>query len=160
MTGGTQKNIWGAQINLTLIFEREDLKKGLYPGRLPSFGAQGGIFIAWRGAAKSNGADVASCPQIQGSRPIFKKSSLERNPRLSLGVHSCFSSWNEILLTFRGAQAVFLGDAGPEITSIAPGLLLSFGHNPRLGSTILALGGTSSDVGEHGPKMPSVTPGL
>ena len=40
VTGWGQKNIWRSQINFTLIFGREDQKKGLHLGHLPFFGAQ------------------------------------------------------------------------------------------------------------------------
>ena len=51
-------------------------------------------------------------------------------------------------------------------TSVALSLLLSLGHNFRLGGTILIwghifyLGGTFSDLGRHGPRMPPVASGL
>ena len=65
MTGGGgggegRKNIWGAQINFTLIFGREDQKnknKGLHPGLLPFFGAQvslGGRARSMPGRARRN----------------------------------------------------------------------------------------------------------
>ena len=36
----------------------------------------------------------------------------------------------------------------------APSLLISSGHSPRLGGTIFVWGGTSSQLGWHGPDMP------
>ena len=42
----------------------------------------------------------------------------------------------------------------------APSLLISLGHSPRLGGTIFVWGGTSSQLGGHGPGMPTVAPGL
>ena len=46
--------------------------------------------------------------------------------RLSLRVHSCFSSWNEILLTLSGAQAVFWRGTGPEMHSSGTGPVTFF----------------------------------
>ena len=45
-------------------------------------------------------------------------------------------------------------------TPVAPILLLSSGHSPRLGGTIFIWGGTSTHLGGHGPEMPPVAPGL
>ena len=39
-------------------------------------------------------------------------------------------------------------------TPVAPNLLISSGHSPRLGGTIFVWGGTSSHLGGHGPGMP------
>ena len=39
-------------------------------------------------------------------------------------------------------------------TSVAPILLLSSWHSPRLGGTIFVWGGTSTHLGGHGPGMP------
>ena len=36
----------------------------------------------------------------------------------------------------------------------APNLLISPGRNPRLGGTVFVWGGTSSQLGGHGPGMP------
>ena len=65
-----RKNIWGEQINFT-FFGKQDLPKKrssswpfiFFRGTCL---ARGDTFIAWRGAAEHNGADLASCPQIQG----------------------------------------------------------------------------------------------
>ena len=82
-----------------------------------------------------------------------KKKFSARNLRLSLGVHSCFSSWNEILLSLAEALAVFWGHQ-------APYFLL--GHNPRLGGTLLAWEAQSVSWGGGGaqPQVPTVAPGL
>ena len=47
-------------------------------------------------------------------------------------------------------------------TPVAPSLLISSGHSPRLGGHNFRLGGTSSHLGGHGPGMPPrpVAPGL
>ena len=39
-------------------------------------------------------------------------------------------------------------------TPVAPTVLISSGHSPRLGRTIFVWGGTSSHLGGHGPGMP------
>ena len=59
--------------------------------------ARGNTFLACRGATESYGADLGSCPQIQGEDR--SKRSSPRNLRLRLGAHLYFSSWNETLLT-------------------------------------------------------------
>ena len=40
-------------------------------------------------------------------------------------------------------------------TPVAPILLISSEHSPRLGGTVFVWGGTSSHLGGHGPGMPS-----
>ena len=76
-----------------------------------------------------------------------KKKPSAQNLRLSLRVHTCFSSWKEILLTLFGAQAVLWGVQAAKCNSVAPGLLLSFGAQPSLRGHNSCLGGTSSDLG-------------
>ena len=115
--------------------------------------AQGGTFIAWRGAADSTIADLASCPQIQGEDQKNKKRSLVRNYGLSLGVHSCFSSRIETSLTLGGTSSV-LGAQAPKCNQLALSLLLSFGALSSLGGQFLVWGGTSSDLGGTAPKCP------
>ena len=39
-------------------------------------------------------------------------------------------------------------------TSVAPGLLLCLGHNPRLGGTILVWGAQAVILGRHDPGIP------
>ena len=89
-----------------------------------------------------------------------KKRFSARNLRLSLRVHTCFSSWNENLFSLSGAQAVFRGVQAPKCTLVAPGLLLYFRAQPLLVGTFLAWGGISSDLGGSVPKCPLVAPGL
>ena len=67
-----------------------------------------------------------------------KKRSWAQNLRLSVGVHSCFSSSNEILVTLGGAQAVFFGGRDPEMHSSGTGpvtffrgTILTWGAWPR-----------------------------
>ena len=94
-------------------------------------------FIAWRGATNLMVRISVFAHKFRGN------DQKKKNLKFRLGVHSCFSPWNETLLTLDWVQAVFWGEGtGPErpkCTSVAPGLLLSFGHNPRLG-------GNSSDL--------------
>ena len=45
-------------------------------------------------------------------------------------------------------------------TPVAPSLLISSGHSPRLGRHNFRLGGTSSHLGGAQPGMPPVAPGL
>ena len=85
--------------------------------------------------------------KFRGEDQKKKKRSSVRNHKLSLHVHSSVSSWNEILLTLSGAQAVFWRSTGSEMHSSGFGLLLSFGAQS-------SLGGTSSDLGENGPEIP------
>ena len=51
-------------------------------------------------------------------------------------------------------QPVFWESQASNCTPVATSLLLSLGHNPRLGGHNSRLGGTSSDLGELGPGMP------
>ena len=132
-------------------------KKGLYCSRLSSFGAQ----VSRGDTAESNGADLASCPQIQGWRPKNnKKRSSAQNLRLSIRVHTCFSSWNEILLMLGRAQAVFWEALTSKCTPVAPGLLLFLGAQSTLGEHTSRLGGHKKWFGEHGPEVPPVVPDL
>ena len=143
MTGGTEKIFGGVQINFTLIFEGENQKK-VFNRAVDVLSGQSRLG-GRRGTAESNGADLASCPQIQEERP--KKRSSARNLRLSLSVHTCFSSWNKILFTLSGAQAVFWGGTGP----------VFFGAQPSLGGNTSRLEGTSSNLGgSTAPKCPPV----
>ena len=50
--------------------------------------------------------------------------------------------------------------SGLDLYSNGPEPVNFFGHSPRLGGTIFVWGGTSSHLGEHGPGMPPVAPGL
>ena len=79
-----------------------------------------------------------------------------RNLRLSLGVHSCFSSWNETLLKLEGAQAVFFfgGAQEPKCTPLGPDLLLSFGAQSLLGRHTSPVGGTNCDLGARPRNAP------
>ena len=45
-----------------------------------------------------------------------------------------------------------LGSQASNCTPVAPSQLLSLGHNPGLGGTILVWGGTSSDLGGARPR--------
>ena len=85
-----------------------------------------------------------------------KKSSLARSLRLSLGVHSRFSSWNKTLITPGRAQAVFWVAQAPKCTPVAPGLSFSLGAQSSLEGHTSLLGSTNSDLGEHGPETPGV----
>ena len=66
---GEQKKYMGATDQFYPKLREERPKKGLHPGRFPFLGAQvllrGHVyFLAGRGAAESNGGDLAFCPQI------------------------------------------------------------------------------------------------
>ena len=160
--GWAEKNIWGTQINFNFIFEREDQTKEkrcsswpLIFVRATSF-AQGGTFIAWRGAARFNGANLAFCPQIRRWRKRKKKRSSAQNLMLSLGVQACFSFWNQFSLTFGGTQAVFYGAQAPKSTLVAPDLLLSFGaQSPLVGAQFSVGGHKQWFGGRDSPEMPS-----
>ena len=66
-----------------------------------------------------------------------KKRSLLRNLRKSGSCPLSLGWW-----------PVFWGSQASNYTSVAPSLLLSLGHNPRSGGTIIVWGGTSSDSGK------------
>ena len=63
---GGQKKCLGAQINFTFIVGREAKKKGLNQDLLSGHKSRlgGGHVHCLTGPAESNGADLASCPQI------------------------------------------------------------------------------------------------
>ena len=85
-----------------------------------------------------------------------KKNSSARYLRLRLGVHSWFLSWNKILLTLGGAQAVFWGGTGPEMhySGTMP-ITFFWGTILAWEAHISRLGGTSSDFGGGtAPKCP------
>ena len=110
--GGRRKNIWGAQINFTLIFGREDHKKnyGLHPSRLRSFGAQ--VSLGWGGGICLLPGRVLRDVMVQISLLAHKfrgddKKSLRREIlRLVLTFNRVFAL--ELNFTHAwGAQAVF-----------------------------------------------------
>ena len=154
MTGGSEKIFGGVQINFTLIFGREDQKKifilavYLFSEHKPR---SGGTFIAWQGAAESDGADLASCPQIQGRR--------KRKKRLQREILGLVFAYTHV---FRPGRKLYLRLGGAEVpkcTPVAPALLLSFGaqsslggHTSRLGSTLLAWGAQAVIWGCTAPK--------
>ena len=57
-----------------------------------------------------------------------KKKSSAPSLRLSLGIHSCFSSWNGTLRTLGGHKQYFGGAQAPKCTPVAPGLFFLSGH--------------------------------
>ena len=122
---GDRKDIWGAQINVTIIFGSEDQKKRSSSWPVAYFWgtslARGGTFTAWWDTVESYGADLASCSLIQG--------------------------WNKILLTLGVAQAVFWGGTGPERHSCGTGPVAF------LGGTTLAWGAHFL-LGTHSPEIP------
>ena len=105
-----------------------------------------GTILAW-GQIHS----VAGCDEILwcGYRLLPKNSELKkkrssaRNLRLCLGVHSCFSPWNETLLTLGGGgggghKQYFLG-AGPKLHSSGTGpVTFLWGTFIARGSTFFA----------------------
>ena len=129
-----EKNIWGVQINLTLIFGREDQKTSFYPGHLPAFGTQVSLTGPLAGGVvEFNRTDLAFSSQIQGWRP--KKRSSVRNLRLSLCVHLCFLSWigTKFYSRMEGHKPCFTRAQAPKCIWEAPGLLLSFGARSSFG---------------------------
>ena len=62
VTGGAEKYLGGHRQILPSSSGVKTKKKGLHCSRLSSFGAQ----VSRGDTAESNGADLASCPQIQG----------------------------------------------------------------------------------------------
>ena len=85
-----------------------------------------------------------------------KKWSSARTFTLRFGVHSCFLSWNETLLTLggRGTQAVICRARALKCTPVAAGLFLFLGRNSRFGGHISCLRGTSSGIVGTAPKCP------
>ena len=117
-------------------------------GRFPPFGAQfslGGHVHTLAGKGGFFWFGSRFLPPNSGVKT--KKRFSVRNLRLRLSVHSCFSSWHDMLLTIGGAQA-------PKCTPVVPGLLLSFGAQSSLERAHFSLGGTNSDLEGTAPKCP------
>ena len=92
---------------------------------------------------ETNGADLASSPQIQEWR---RKKSLRRK------ISGSFFSFNffpflepKFCSRFRGQRQYFAGAQATKCTSVVPGLLLSFGAQPSLGGHTSRLVGTISN---------------
>ena len=61
----------------------------------------------------------------------------------------------------RGYKLYFWGAQASKCSLVSPSLLLYFGAQSLLGEQNSRLeGGTSSDLGGYGPKMPPMAPGL
>ena len=99
-----------------------------------------------------------SSSQILPTNLVVKtpqKMSLARNLRFCVGVHLCFLSWNETLLTLGGwAKAEFWGGTGPEMHFSGTRPVTFFGAKSLLGGHISRLGGTSSDLGARPRNAP------
>ena len=102
----------------------------------------------WRPKKRSSSRNLCEIPRNLEWRP--KK-------RVFIAKSAKNGSCRQIL----GWWPVFWGGShAPNCTPLAPSLLLSLWHNLRLGRHISRLGGTSSDLGGHGPEMPPVATGL
>ena len=121
VTGGAEKYL-GAQINFTIILGSEDQKikrSSSWP------------LIFFRGTSLAWGARQSLMVRISLFAHKFrgenqKKRSSAQNLRFSLRVHSCFSSWNEILLMLKRGTSSILGGTGPEMHSSGTGPVTFF----------------------------------
>ena len=172
--GVAEPNIWrGTNSFFPRFWEWKPQKQGLYPKPTPhgyelfaSFWctilARGGTFIA--GGAQWNLMARISvlARKFRGKdQNKNRKRSSDRNLRLRLGIHSCFSSWDEINHAWRVGTSSILGMHSSKMHSSDTksvtffwGTILAWGAHFSLGE------GTSCDLGEHGPKCASVAPGL
>ena len=155
LLGGGRKIFGWAQINFTLIFWREDQKKVFiravyfFPGTSL---ARGGTFTAWRGAAKSISAHFGTCPQIQGWK---QKTGLGRKILgLVLAFTHVFCPGTKPHSRLGGYKQYFGEHRPKNVLQCHRASYFLSGHNPRLGGTLLAWGGTSSDLGGTAPKCP------
>ena len=108
VTRGAEKKIWGAQINFTLIFEREDQKR-----------SSSSPFTFFRGDKSRSGRVYCrarrdlmvriSLLAQKFSGEHQKKKVFGAKSSASLGVKSCISFWIEISLTFGGHKQFFWG---------------------------------------------------
>ena len=125
--GGGQKNIWGAQINFTLIFGK-DQKKGLHPGHLPSFEAQVSLEEA---RSLPDGARWNLMVRISLLAHKFRDKDQKKGFRREI-VGSVMAFTRVFLLETKfysrleGHKQYFWGAEVAKCTPVAPGLLLSF----------------------------------
>ena len=135
MTGGAEKIFGEAQINFSLIFGRENQKKFfilavyLFSGHKSRSGAPS----LRDGARRNLMVQILLFAYKFRVENQKKKRSMVRNLRLSLGVRSCFSSWNETLLTLGGHRP-------QNALQWHRAYYCLSGHNLRLRSTLLAWG--------------------
>ena len=87
---------------------------------------------------------------ISGRQQVISKKNL--HPKTVM--KSSFSP--QELRKYRGQTPIWVSIYTP----VAPSLLISSRHSPRLGGHNFCLGRTSGHLGGHGPGMPPVAPGL
>ena len=157
---GSRKNIWGAQINFTLSFGREEQKKKGKKSSSWPFTFIWSTILAWGGTLLPSGARRNLMVRISLLAQKFrdedqksKKRSSARNLGLSSGVHSCFSSWNKILLTLGGHRP-------RNALQWHRACYFFSGHNPCMGGTLFAWGSQAVILGVTTPKCLPVAPSL
>ena len=162
--GGGQKNIWGTQINFTLIFGSDDQKTkqkkvlilAVYLFRGTSLGlGEGG---AERSLMVQNSFLSHKFRCEDKKKGFWRKISgfvfaFTRVYRPRTKFYSCLGG---------GTSSIFGGHRPRNALQWHLACYFLSEHNPRLGSTLLAWGGgTRSDLGgAFSPEMPPVAPGL
>ena len=123
---------------------------------MPTFAFFRGTILAWGGGARlyPGGARRNLLVRVltHKFRSDDQKKILALNLRLRFGIHSCVLSWNETLLIFGEAQAVFWGAQAPKCTLVAPGKLFSFGTQSSLGWADFSLGKAQAVIWEARPR--------
>ena len=135
MTGRGRKNLWGAQINFISIFGSEDQKKK----KKKVFNLAVELLLGH--TSRSRGARRNLLVRIS----FFSTNSGMKKKKKVFGSVFAFTRvflpWRKFYSRFRGYRQYFGGAQTPKCTPVAPE------HNPRLGGTLLAWEGTSSDLG-------------
>ena len=112
-----------------------------------------GMFIAWRRATESYGADLNSCHKSRGE---------DKKRGLVLTFMGAFCSGTRLYSPLGGHKQNFGGVQALKCTSVAPGraCYLLLGHNSRLGAHfalgghIFCLGEQAMILGVYSPEMP------
>ena len=155
--GGGRKNIWGAQINFTLIFGTEDQKrkKGLCGAKVLLGGARSlPARVQWN-------LMVWFLLLAHKFRGENQKKGLWRDILISVLAFARVFCPRTYFYSRWGGTSSILGGPKPQNTLQGhQAYYFLSGHIPRFGGTLLAWGDTSSDLREHGSKIPLMVPGL
>ena len=121
---GGHKQFWGAQKLCSLEFKSED--------------------------QKNMGLHHKICKKLVLALDFWGEDQTKKEKK----IFTAEFATNRFLLTNSRVMFSILRVSGLKLHSNGTKMLLSLGHIPRLEGTILVWGGTSSDLGGHGPVMP------
>ena len=124
MTGGAEINFGGAREVYLCEFEKGTGAREIYPSQ-----------------------DQMNKVKTKDSKRFFGR----------IGNSSGFSGRKQVISKKRKKGLL---SKNVDLHSSSPVPVISSGHSPGLGGKIFVWGGTSSHLGEHGPGMPPVAPGL